>query len=238
MPVASKPTTTAATGRQVPVAWQALEDAFENNAPEVHSYLNLETGDVVRIVDGVAEPTMHARIAGDAGYLRVDPVSSREQYRWMERFIATTDEGPLRDQLRAAIDGKGAFRRFKDVLMAFPVDRERWFVFRSERLRVVMQAWLEAHGVQAVERPEWQVPTAEDVRPIVEEHAKTRARRTRVESTEVARQRLRDLVDALPARTLDLAAEFLEFLRERKPPARARDKTSEGSSVDDDDDKD
>ena len=30
---------------------------------------------------------MHARIASDASYLRIEPVSSREQYRWMERFI-------------------------------------------------------------------------------------------------------------------------------------------------------
>src|SRR6478672_2339616 len=85
--------------RKVPVGWEALEDAFENNAPEVHSYLNLESGDVIRIVDGVAEPTMHARIATDAGYMRIDPVSSREQYRWMERFIATVEEPDLRSKL-------------------------------------------------------------------------------------------------------------------------------------------
>ena len=52
--------------RQVPIAWEALEDAFENNAHEVHSYLHLETGEVIRVVDGVADPTMHQRIAQDA----------------------------------------------------------------------------------------------------------------------------------------------------------------------------
>src|SRR4051794_37841999 len=67
--------------RDVPVDWEALEDAFENNAPEVHSYLHLTTGEVLRIVDGVADPQMHARIAADPTYLRIDPVSSREQYR-------------------------------------------------------------------------------------------------------------------------------------------------------------
>ena len=67
----------------VPVAWEALEDAFENNSPEVHSYLQLETGEVLRIVDGVADPAMHARVIAEPTYLRIDPVSSREQYRWM-----------------------------------------------------------------------------------------------------------------------------------------------------------
>ena len=51
--------------REVPVDWEALEDAFENNAPEVHSYLHLTTGEVLRVVDGVADPQMHARIASD-----------------------------------------------------------------------------------------------------------------------------------------------------------------------------
>src|SRR3954470_11621927 len=97
--------------RDIPIDWEALEDAFENNAPEVHSYLHLTTGEVLRIVDGVADPQMHARIAGDANYLRIDPVSSREQYRWMERYIPMVEDLELRAKLAASIDGKGAFRR-------------------------------------------------------------------------------------------------------------------------------
>ena len=82
--------------RSVPVDWEALEDAFENNAPEVHWYLHLVTGEVLRIVDGVADPQMHARIAADANYLRIDRVSSREQYRWMERYIPMVEDAELR----------------------------------------------------------------------------------------------------------------------------------------------
>src|SRR6478735_5634752 len=144
-----------AASREVPVDWEALEDAFENNAPEVHSYLHLTTGEVLRVVDGVADPQMHARISADPNYLRIDPVSSREQYRWMERFIPMVDENELRGKLAHAIDGKGAFRRFKDVLMTYAADRERWFAFRSERLRTFMEAWLNAHAIKAVPRPGW-----------------------------------------------------------------------------------
>jgi len=212
--------------RPVPIAWEALEDAFENNAPEVHSYMHLETGEVIRIVDGIADPAMHARVMGDATYLRIDPVSSREQYRWMERFIATVDESEVRSKLIQAIDGKGAFRRFKDVLMSYPVDRERWFTFRSERLRSCMASWLETHGLEAVERPKWRVPTAEEVRPQVEQSEQEKpGRKSRAVIAEAHRQKLRDLVEALPARELDVAVAFLEFLRERKhiPRPRAKD---------------
>ena len=204
---------------EVPVAWEALEDAFENNAPEVHSYLHLQNGEVIRIVDGIADPAMHQRIMNDASYLRIDPVSSREQYRWMERFIATVEEDELRHRLTSAIDGKGAFRRFKDVLMSFPVDRERWFRFRSERLRACMEAWLEAHSVSVVERPEWTVPTVEEVAPKVEEQRQKP--RPRASATDATRRRCHELVELLPARDLDLAASFLEFVRERRHLSRA-----------------
>src|SRR5271154_4301654 len=151
--------TTPAAGtaplRDIPIDWEALEDAFENNAPEVHSYLHLVTGDVLRVVDGVADPQMHARIAADSNYLRIDPVSSREQYRWMERYIPMVEDPDLQSKLGQAIDGKGAFRRFKDVLMAYAPERERWFAFRSERLRTFMEAWLSAHAIKTTPRPEW-----------------------------------------------------------------------------------
>ncbi len=219
--------------KEVPIAWEALEDAFENNAPEVHSYLHLDTGEVIRIVDGIADPGMHARVMKDPTYLRIDPVSSREQYRWMERFIETVETSEFRDQLVAAIDGKGAFRRFKDVLMSYPVDRERWFAFRSERLRSCMEAWLSAHGITAVERKEWRVPTADEVRPQVEREQERRAgRKTRAQVVDAQRGRLHGLVDELPARELDAAVAFLEFLRSRKhlPRPRAKPAEEDGAS--------
>ena len=200
--------------RRLEISWEALEDAFENNAQEVHSYLHLSTGEVLRVVDGVADPAMHQRIASDAGYLRVDPVSSREQYRWMERFIATVTETDLRGRLVTAIDGKGAFRRFKDVLMSFPADRERWFLFRTERLRACMEAWLEAHNIEAVARPVWAPPVNESPEVVaVEDEAVATLRRARLGVD--GRRRLRELVETVPARDIDTAVAFLEFLRER-----------------------
>lgn len=212
--------------RSVPISWEALEDAFENNAHEVHSYLHVETGEVIRVVDGVADPAMHNRIMADPSYLRVDPVSSREQYRWMERFIATVDEPGLRHNLLASIDGKGAFRRFKDVLMSYPVDRERWFTFRSERLRFCMEAWLSAHDISPVDRPEWQVPSADEVVGQVPE-LESPAERTRGAQADAQRQRLLELAHILPARDLETALAFLEFLRQRQPMPRTASKVTE-----------
>jgi hypothetical protein len=208
--------------RDVPVDWEALEDAFENNAPEVHSYLHLTTGEVMRVVDGVADPQMHVRIASDANYLRIEPVSSREQYRWMERFIPMVEAVDLRNKLTQAIDGKGAFRRFKDVLMSFADDRERWFAFRSERLRAFMEAWLGAHAINPVTRPSWAAevpppPSSQTAPDSTEEPAPKSAgsgRRTR--NAEVLRQQLKDVAALLGPRDLDLVVSFAEFLKARR----------------------
>jgi hypothetical protein len=205
--------------REVPVDWEALEDAFENNAPEVHSYLHLGTGEVLRVVDGIADPEMHARIAADTNYLRIDPVSSREQYRWMERFIQMLEDGELRDKLTSAIDGKGAFRRFKDVLMTHAAERERWFAFRSERLRVFMEAWLSAHALRPVARPVW--PAANSERPLTpssppppEEQDDAAARRIR--AADALRRQLRDVTDTLGVRDLEKVTAFAEFVKARR----------------------
>ena len=213
--------------REVPIAWEALEDAFENNAPEVHSYLQFDSGEVIRIVDGVADPRMHEKIARDDKYLRIDPVSSREQYRWMERFIdSLEDEADLQAKLTVAIDGKGAFRRFKDVLMSFPVQRERWFTFRSERLTSCMKAWLTAHDIEAVDRPAWRVPSVEEVKDNVEPE-QSRRRLTRAQVAEAHRLRLKELTDLVPVRELETAVAFMEFLKERRRPPRPQAKSPE-----------
>jgi hypothetical protein len=210
------------TLREVPVDWEALEDAFENNAPEVHSYLHLDSGEVLRVVDGIADPEMHTRIISDTSYLRIESVSSREQYRWMERFIQMVDTPPLRAALTQAIDGKGAFRRFKDVLMSQATERERWFTFRSERLRVFMEAWLAAHNITPVARPVWEKSP--------EPGADSKTGHRRVRSTESLRRQLKEIADGLGARDLDKVLTFAEFIKARRI-ARNQSRT-EPSNVD------
>jgi len=214
----------APPAREVPVDWESLEDAFENNAPEVHSYLHLTTGEVLRVVDGVADPQMHVRIASDGNYLRIDPVSSREQYRWMERFIPMVEEDELRGKLTQAIDGKGAFRRFKDVLMSYGADREKWFTFRSERLKTFMEAWLSAHAIRATPRPQWDEggmgpdselpPDSVVSSPEMDSPKSTSGRRSR--NAEASRDLLRQLVESLGPRDLDAVVAFAEFLKARR----------------------
>jgi hypothetical protein len=65
----------------------------------------------------------------------------------MEAFIVTVHNPRLQEQLERAISGQGAFRYFKDALLDYPTERERWFQFKQDRLHQRMLDWLEELGI-------------------------------------------------------------------------------------------
>ena len=67
-------------------------------------------------------------------------------YRDMELFIARLDDAEAADRLNIAINGRGAFRRFKDVLARWPHLFDRWSGFSEDRRRGTARAWLAEAG--------------------------------------------------------------------------------------------
>jgi hypothetical protein len=57
----------------------------------------------------------------------------------MEWFIEAVDDDDFADRLARAISGRGAFRRFKDVLFDRPDLITRWVAFSSDRQRASPQ---------------------------------------------------------------------------------------------------
>ncbi len=86
-------------------------------------------------------------------YFRVPRDESDDAYSDMEDFIATLKNPRLQDRLNDALRGKGAFRRFRDVLAEHEDEGERWFAFKRECLRRRILQWLDEEGIQAVPRP-------------------------------------------------------------------------------------
>lgn len=196
----------------ITVNWSDLEIAFERNSPTQEGFLDLENGDLLAIVDGEPDAlARRARVAQNPSrHLRVDPASSREQYRWMERFVGSVSDPVLRERLLIAIDGKGAFRRFKDVLLAFPAERERWFSYRAELLHFHMQTWLDHLKVEVANPAPWgRVMPPEEPAEIPRAIPSTEA------PGEILRGKARDLLDTIAPAELPTAIAFLEFLRDR-----------------------
>ncbi len=83
-------------------------------------------------------------------FIRVPQNTSREGYRDMERFIATISDERLHNRLWRAIQGRGAFRRFKSILFDYPAECERWFAFKGAHTRQRSLDWLKYKGIEPI----------------------------------------------------------------------------------------
>lgn len=149
------------------IDWDELEAAFENRSEDLVYYLDLITGQVV--LDGEGED---ARIDDDSEMADAveDDVATRpettrryvvtftndDELDWMDEFIEGDDAIPdaLKEKLLDLV-AQGPPQAFKDELRHHAEVRDRWFLFRSERVHEVMDAWLEEHKVTPATPPPW-----------------------------------------------------------------------------------
>jgi len=150
-----------ATTRKVPIDWDDLEMALTMNMEEHGCYLDLRTGRVEMTADpdlvGDVAPSEEEVDKGLAeGYfVHIEPLGSSVEYGWMADFADTVTDPSLRDKLAVALDGRGAFRRFKNVLADYPAERDRWFTFRAAHLCEAMDEWLADNDIEpTTARPE------------------------------------------------------------------------------------
>ena len=126
---------------------QAMDDSDLSNA----YFLNTRTGEVV-CLSGYDTPDEREKLSeeidGSSDYTRIDRIESSEAYQWMVDFIdsiVTPKDEQAAEKLSIAIMGKGAFRRFKDVLYVLGDEWEQqWYHWRDERLQEAMDEWLES----------------------------------------------------------------------------------------------
>ncbi|MDP2343073.1 MAG: UPF0158 family protein [Deltaproteobacteria bacterium] len=157
------------------IDWMLLEAAFESHAPEQRTFLDANTGNIQVFADGIDAGGQDTKL-GPGTWIRVEPIPSREQYRMMERFIATVTNTGLKDALQDSIVGKGAFRRFKDAVGRYPEERKRWFAFRDALLHRFILDWLKQHKLELQEIPAWNLdppmtPSPEPAPSAITEHA-------------------------------------------------------------------
>jgi predicted nucleotidyltransferase len=115
----------------------ALAEALEDHSDMVQWFIDPATGEVVPWMEDGDEPS-----PDEAGGRYIDPIPSGEAYGDMRDFVARVPDRRVADLLSRAIEGRGAFRRFKDSLFEFPELRETWFRFHDVRMRRRAIEWL------------------------------------------------------------------------------------------------
>jgi hypothetical protein len=79
-------------------------------------------------------------------WLWIPNQGSRAGYRDLVDFVGTVADPGRADRLDIALQGRGAFRRFKDVLARWPGELARWYGFSDDRRRGRARAWLAEEG--------------------------------------------------------------------------------------------
>lgn len=132
-----------------------LEAAIENSDPTTRYFLNTQTGEIVFLseyADPDEQEELSEEIDGSNDYVAIEPIPSREAYQWMADFvdeIVAPQDRRVAEKLSIALMGKGAFRRFKDVLhMSGKQWEQAWYQCRDEHMQAAMREWLaEEFGV-------------------------------------------------------------------------------------------
>jgi len=132
----------------VSIDLELFADALTESAGSV-GYLDLQTGFVVTeaMLDLGGEDD-DADFDDRTRWLPVAGEGSDEPYRDMQHFIATVTDPRLAQRLTNAIDGRGAFRRFYDVIASEPTEHTRWQRYSDDARLGRARSWLADHGYQ------------------------------------------------------------------------------------------
>lgn len=79
-------------------------------------------------------------------YLPLPSKFDIHEYHIMEEFCWSIADDKIREALLDKINGRGAFRRFKDAIRMNEMEEE-WYRFRRGELEIIAIDWLEANQI-------------------------------------------------------------------------------------------
>lgn len=154
--------TKAIEPRKLPIDIDELENALElvriDFGDEPAAYLDLSTG---RIVVPEMEEEFDEEEEGRGEFwenpnwlsLPSDLRDYGHPTSRLEDYVRSLEPGPVRDALEKVRPGKGAFRKFKDIIFGSGdvAAKDAWHWFETKRRREMIVEWLEIEGIE----PDW-----------------------------------------------------------------------------------
>jgi hypothetical protein len=136
-------------------------EAMEMQSDEMLSYLNVRTGETVTLMDessiesgeyeslfGIeAAEEARAKLKEKENLIALPDRFEINEYRIMEYFALSITPVKTSNTLLVAIQGPGAFRRFKDLIKTLEVEQE-WYDFRNREYEKIAVEWCEYHGIE------------------------------------------------------------------------------------------
>jgi hypothetical protein len=108
--------------------------------------LDRETAELLFVSEEVTPDPLPQDWQDDPRWILVEPIESREGWQVMADFVGTVADPPLAARLERLLHGPKPFRRFKDELLDWPAERERWFAFERAALTEIARRWADHRG--------------------------------------------------------------------------------------------
>ena len=142
-----------------------IADELEIQFEESESYLNKEDGEIYTITDEEisaieeGEPMedfpdwqqklikiAHQIMNGD-NYIELPSKYQINSYAIMERFCYSIEDSKRSEALQIAIQGKGAFARFKEACHRFDII-EQWYLYKTNALKEIAIEWCKKNNLE------------------------------------------------------------------------------------------
>lgn len=136
------------------VPWSLLMEALDCANDEWRQYLDAVEMKVVEVPEDPYvsdDPEAIRRLSEEIeeGFReRYFPLPDRRtirEFEMMQAFAAGIEDARARDGLERVLQGRGAFRRFKDEIYRYGLD-VKWHSCRERRFRQIAREWCEDHG--------------------------------------------------------------------------------------------
>lgn len=152
----------------LPVNLLVVADQMDVISDEVTAYINRKNGELVAFTaedmslaeeedENYSVPEWQRDIADEAkqalsndDYLELPDRFEIDEYGIMERYCYAIEDEQVRDALLEAINGKGAFRRFKDKVHEKGIDKD-WYQFRTNAFKQIAADFLASQGIAFVD---------------------------------------------------------------------------------------
>ncbi len=145
--------------KPIRIDWEDLEDAFNSPPEEITSYLDGITGHVGLEGEGEDENPLDAAFTpprNDPTRISIRPPGAAEKIEWMKSFLEQGghDEGVVAE-LKQALKDENPAPALADLLNLHTEVRDDWYLYRTSRIRDMIEDWLASNGVETLTAPPW-----------------------------------------------------------------------------------
>ena len=136
--------------KRIKVESQDIIEAFESNNPGITYFLNRESGEVIKVAEDFCPDETISGIDyfSDPQFIRIPKISNREGLRIREDYLTRIKNEDLYDKLEQTLLGRGALKRFVDILRIYPTYYKDWTDFKNQAIIKIIKAWIEELDIE------------------------------------------------------------------------------------------